>query len=454
MMPRTSLKTSSPDERIMTLSRPLLSLLLLTLSAAVVPVAQATCTRIYSGVQVLDGNSAQLPFGRVNLTSTYLQPVGTPLGSVVVSPASAPGLNSETVLWQCDLSDANDIYEVFATNGDDRVGGFWEIGNGAGTTVNDGLPGYYATWFPYVGVKLTHVYSGRVFTRFWQQSKITQYDTVGNKIQIKAKHLSMVQADLARVSSRPPNSGSGSNYCGNNAPTSGSGVYTYNCIQPNGYVVFRGGGIYSDPIGSDSNTAIAFWGQMNGIAFGMRAASSISYTATCVARNVTPVVSFMPITASELNQGITRSSNFTINLECSNDARSGTATNQTALGIQVAYNAYAQAQSLGLLTSGGGVSYLVSNGYGTDPSVATGVGISLNNASNGTAMNFLGWSNTGTGAAGGWYPVLAGASTTGSNLSGYTSYSQTITATLGTLPGKRATPGKVDATAYVLVKVQ
>lgn len=188
----------------MTLSRPLLSLLLLTLSAAVVPVAQATCTRIYSGVQVLDGNSAQLPFGRVNLTSTYLQPVGTPLGSVVVSPASAPGLNSETVLWQCDLSDANDIYEVFATNGDDRVGGFWEIGNGAGTTVNDGLPGYYATWFPYVGVKLTHLNSGRVFTRFWQQSKITQYDTVGNKIQIKAKHLSMVQADLARVSSRPP----------------------------------------------------------------------------------------------------------------------------------------------------------------------------------------------------------------------------------------------------------
>ena len=120
----------------------------------------------------------------------------------------------------------------------------------------------------------------------------------------------------------------------------------------------------------------------------------------------------------------------------------------------MAYNAYAQAQSLGLLTSGGGVSYLVSNGYGTDPSVATGVGISLNNASNGTAMNFLGWSNTGTGATGGWYPVLAGASTTGSNLSGYTSYSQTITATLGTLPGKRATPGKVDATAYVLVKVQ
>lgn len=438
----------------MTFSHPLLTLLL-AFGAVVVSDAQAKCTKKNSNNTVTELNSAQLPFGRINLSSTFLQPVGTPLGSVVVSPATATGLTSETVMWECDLSDADSIYEVFATNGDDRVGGYWEIGNGSGTTINDGLPGYYATWFPYVGIKLTHLNSGLVYSRYWQQAKITAYDTVGAKIQIKAKHLSMVQADLARVSSLPPRTGSGSNWCTTAmAPSSGPDIYNYTCIQPNGYIQFRGGGIASDTVGSDSNTNYWFWGAANGVAFGMRSAASISYTATCVARNVTPVVTFEPITASALNQGMTRSSDFTIDLECSNTTSSGTETNQTALGIQVAQSAYTQAQSLGLVTSGGGVSHLVSNGYGTDSSVATGVGISLHNASNGTAMNFLGWSSTGTGASGGWYPVLAGASSTGSSTSGYTTYSQTITATLSALPGLTAKPGKVNATAYVLVKVQ
>jgi len=109
---------------------------------------------------------------------------------------------------------------------------------------------------------------------------------------------------------------------------------------------------------------------------------------------------------------------------------------------------------MGLVTSGGAVTHLLSNGYGTDPSIATGVGISLRNAANGSAMNFLGWSGTSSGASSGWYPVLAGAHNTGSTTQNYTNYSQTITATLSTLPGMTAKPGKVNATAYVLVKVQ
>ena len=34
------------------------------------------------------------------------------------------------------------IYEVFATNGDDRVGGYYDLG------AQDGNPNYYATYFP------------------------------------------------------------------------------------------------------------------------------------------------------------------------------------------------------------------------------------------------------------------------------------------------------------------
>lgn len=437
----------------------LLPFLLLFAGLLTLSEAQATCTRIYNGEQTTDGSSSQINFGRVNLTTTYLQPVGTPLGSTLVSAGNAPGLTPESVLWQCDLADKDQIYEVFATNGDDRVGGFWEIGNGAGSSTNDGLPGYFATWFAYTGIKLTHMNSGKVFSRYWQESPITQYDIVGNKIQIKAKHLSMVQADLARVSSTPPASGSGSNWCGGYAAQNGSGTYSYSCTQPNGYVQFKGPGYVNDAVGSDSNTNYAFWGARNGIAFGMRSAASISYTATCVARNVTPIVTFMPVTAQELNQGRTSERDFTIELECSDLATSGTANNQTALGLQVSQAAYAQAQTLGLMTSGGGVSYLVSNGYGSDPSVATGVGIRLRNSSSGKDMNFIGQpGSTGggavTGASAGWYPVREGASTNGSASSGYTSFTQTITAILAALPGKTAKPGKVDATAYVLVKVQ
>ena len=427
-------------------------LLLLVLTLGVLPAAQATCKRVYNGYNVLDSYSTQINFGRINLTSTYLQPVGATLGSTLVDSATAPGLNSETVLWECDLVDKDELYELFATNGDDRVGGYWEIGNGAGTTVNDGLPGYYATYFPYVGLKLTHMNSGKVFTRYWQQSKITQYDVVGNKLQIKPKHLSMVQADLARVSSLPPASGSGSNFCGGQAASSGSGIYNYTCTQPNGYIQFQGPGYRSDTVGSDSNTSYYFWGHYNGIGFGMRSAASVSYAATCVARNVTPLVTFGSITAQELNDNMTREQDFNIEIECSDQTVSGVSSNQTALGVQVSAAAYAKASELGLMTGSQGVTHLVSNGYGTDPSIATGVGIALSN--NGKPMNFVGQDISGSGNAGGWYPIKEGASANGSSASGFTNYTQTLTAILKTLPGRRATPGKVNATAYVLVKVQ
>lgn len=435
-----------------TLRPRLKKIFLLVLALIAVPAAQATCIKKYNGITVQDSNTAQITFGRINLTSTYLQPIGTALGSTITDSATATGLNSETVLWECDLADKDQLYELFATNGDDRLGGYWEIGNGAGTAINDGMPGYYATYFPYVGLKLTHMNSGKVFTRYWQQSKITKYDVVGAKLQIKPKHLSMVQADLARVSSLPPVGGSGTNYCGNQAASSGSGTFAYTCIQPNAYIQFQGPGYKSDTVGSDSNTNYVFWGALNGVGFGMRSAASISYTATCVARNVTPLVTFMPITAQELNNNITRESNFDIGIECSNQAVSGVSTNQTALGVQVNPAAYAKASELGLLSGTQGVTHLVSNGYGTDPTIATGVGIALSN--NGAPMNFVGLDISGTGNAGGWYPVQKGASITGSSASGYTNYTQTLTAILKVLPGLRATPGKVNATAYVLVKVQ
>ena len=81
--------------------------------------------------------------GRVNLTSTYLQPVGTPLGTSVFDLTSGTRYpDPNKVLYECDAGDAGQIYEVFATNGDDRVGGYYDLG------AQDGNPNYYATYFP------------------------------------------------------------------------------------------------------------------------------------------------------------------------------------------------------------------------------------------------------------------------------------------------------------------
>ncbi|WP_315904190.1 fimbrial protein [Serratia proteamaculans] len=138
-------------------------------------------------------------------------------------------------------------------------------------------------------------------------------------------------------------------------------------------------------------------GRWNTMGMGTTPISSLSYTATCVARNVTPLVILPTISVSQLTAGQTSQAQFTINIECDNAAVSGVSTNNTALGLQVPYDSYAAAQQLGLVNANGGVSYLLSSGYGSDSSVATGVGIALSNASNGTPINFVGWARCSSG---------------------------------------------------------
>lgn len=434
---------------------------LLLLSAAT---AQATCTRKSSIDAGCDYCGVGIGLGNVNITSAYLQPTGTPLGSTVFSITTASRYSSsgagDLVLYECDASDVGSIYEVFATNGDDRVGGFYDLGT------DDGNPDYYATYFPYVGIKLTHLNSGMPFTRYWQQYPITSYATVGSKIQIRVKDFSAIRADLIRISGLPGNGAS--RYCGATSSSdpyagmaSATGTSNYSCTQPNGYVTFKGPGIATDTIGSDSAYNYSTWGTGRWIAMGMGTSpiSTLTHTATCVARNVTPLVLLPTISIQSLEGGGTSQSNFTVSIECDNTAVSGVSSGGTALGLQVPYESYLAAQKLGLVNSSGGVSYLLSDGYGTDATIATGVGIALSNAATGTAMNFLGWGAcTSTGCPSGndvgWYSVLNGASASGSSASGYTNYQSVLTATLKKIPGQTVTAGKVSAKAYVWVRVQ
>lgn len=187
--------------------------------------------------------------------------------------------------------------------------------------------------------------------------------------------------------------------------------------------------------------------------------SSLTYTATCVARNVTPLVILPTISVSQLTAGQTSQAQFTINIECDNAAVSGVSSNNTALGLQVPYESYVAAQQLGLVSANGGVSYLLSGGYGTDSSVATGVGIALANAGNGAPMNFVGWARCSAGQCpqgndAGWYPVLNGASGGGSTAAGLPTTPPSSPPRSPGCPGKPSPPAKWTPVAYVWVKVQ
>ncbi|WP_114239288.1 fimbrial protein [Dyella sp. C9] len=439
--------------------------------------ARASCSRS-GAAQTEDGRAAQIVFGNINLTDTYLQPAGTLLASVVVPPTSYVygGASGSTVLWTCAATDLPNIYFLVATNGDDRLGGHYDIGG------PDGLTGVYATWFTYVGLRQTM--AGVVLSRYWQQVPVTTYATSGNTIQIRLQDIPPLVAELYRVSSLPTVSGSGTDWCGSmsvptNAPGAARGMGSYGpyiCTQPSAYIQLSGSDsaipFGHDNIGEDSNSDYSFWGADNGFGYTLWGGASLTQNNTCVARNATPLVEFPAVSAQQLQAGVNPSAVFQVQIECNNAVDSGTASGQTAIGIQVSPGAYSAAQTLGLVNASGGVSYLVSDNYGHDASLASGVGIGLSSTSHPT-MVFVGQPGfTGSlpsvsrdgntyaavtfphGNDAGWYPVLAGAQTTGSSYTGHTNYVLSYTATLKRLPGLNATPGKVFATGYVLVKVQ
>lgn len=409
--------------------------------------AFATCRKGVTNTR--DGNIAQINFGTVNLASVYLEPVGTLLASTVVPPTNYTyaGANADSVLWVCDIVDLPNIQFLVATNGDDRVGGYWDLG------IANGIPNVYATYFQYVGLRQSM--AGVTITRFWQAIPVTSYAVVKGKIHIRLKDIPPLYAELYRMSQLAPQSGSGSHYCGSGASGQvSSGLYS--CTQPNAYIQLQGPGIRGDQPGEDSNNHHQFWGADNGFGYGMRG-NTLHSIATCVARSATPLVSFNSIGISDLNSNLGRQANFNVAIECNNTVTSGVNTGQTAIGFQVSAGALSAAQNLGLVNNTLGVSALLSDHYGSD-GIAKGVGIYLTNANTSENMIFVGAQNANYGAASGWYPVLSGVDGQGiaSSQAGYTHYTHTFTATLKKLEGvdEKVEPGQVKSTAYVLVRVQ
>lgn len=87
-----------------------------------------------------------------------------------------------------------------------------------------------------------------------------------------------------------------------------------------------------------------------------------------------------------------------------------------------------------------------------DTTLAKGVGIQLNTEL-GNKVSFLGWHDLSNSSIG-WRPVLEDAHQINSNDKASRMYQRNFTARLTKLPGKDISAGRIDATAYLLVRLQ
>jgi len=418
--------------------------------------AAADCQR-NRRLQTEDHYAAPIRFGRVTLTSPYLQPPGSLLASVVVPPTdyTATGANADTVLWRCDASDLPNLRFLVSTNGDSRFGGHNDIGR------PDGLVGVYATWFDNVGLRLTM--DGVTVTRYWKSVPLASYATshVNGKdvIDIRLQDIPPLHAELYRVSQITPNAGRSSTCSSLNARKPTASGTPYDCQFPNAYIQLAGygSGREHDLEGEDHNTRHKFWRADNGFAYRLYGAATLLTRTSCAVRNATPHVKFPPVTLAQMQAGREVSVPFNVQIECNNAAPSGTGRNQVTIGIQVSPGAWRAAQTLNLVNGAGGVAALVSDQYGLDAALAQGVAIKLKNADTGNALLFAGQGNTtgGNPISAGWYPIRRGSQKVGaSDTEGYSHYQRHFIATLHKLPGQTVTAGRIHATGYVVVKVQ
>ncbi|MBV8272182.1 MAG: fimbrial protein [Cupriavidus sp.] len=391
-----------------------------------------------------------------NISMPPLVPDGTLIASGVSSiyNLGANGVGSyqpEQILFRCSPDLYGQLYEFFSTNGDNPYSGMddWAM------SAYSGVPNTYATYMQGMIFRVTNVKYNVQLNHLWQSREISgtlDRDSRG-WLLVKAKNFSSYMLELFQCSQCPAPFGA----------SNASGAQTYTYPQPFAYVAFRGGYL-SRGLDNGDNHRYVFDGWFGYWPGAISPTSNIAVrrASTCAVTNVTPLVFFPTLTTAELANGATSQRPITIEMRCQLTATgsatpfaSGTGLNQTALGIRVQPENALTARNLRLTTPGQGVTYLLSNGYGTDPDVATGVGVALSRP-NGASLNFLTNENiTGAGAVDGWYPVLVDA-VRGTTSNGITSYTRTINATFRAIaPGSRAiTAGRYRATAQVFIRVQ
>lgn len=396
----------------------------------------------------------------VNVNSDDYQPVGTVLGTGVAKFTES-GLESydpEQVLFRCTADEAGKLKEFYATNGDNQYSGHYIVD----PTLNLGET--YYTRFNQVGLKLTNSVTGEDYSRYWKSRVLTDLDTDSQGyILVKAKNFSNFIATLYKVSYYSTSA---------NNPSTG-GLYSngsYNYSQPAAYIAFQGGG-YSTNIkdGDDSNSVYPGWYNAWPAAFNLYRRAIIRTGGSCTVTNNTPVVNFGSVSANELNSGAYQKRSFYVRFSCDTNATFGTTAGNVAMGFLPSAENIAAARNLKLNASGNasyGITYLLSNGYGTDNTIATGVGVAIYD-SNGNKMNLLtnninstistatppSATTTVYGNNYGWYSATDNATNEGTT-NNQTIYSKNFTASFEKLTGQTITNGKFDATMQIIIQIQ
>ncbi|EPT0360547.1 fimbrial usher protein StbD [Enterobacter cloacae] len=379
----------------------------------------------------------------INLNSgSNFQPSGTLLASAVgnfLTAATRKAYASNQILFRCDLADADSLFEMYATNGDNLY---------TGMHATDEVDGAYYDVVKNVAVRLTNLSTGEYYSRYWKQRKIHRADWYQDNtyIYIPASAFSNVLYEMFKISS--------TNFFFND-----SKYWKEMYAQPRGHIAFKGPGLVTNSLSAGMDSAVYIYGWYSLWPGTWSTYNYLTYVrgALCQVKNYPALVVLPPVSAAVLEAGGNSQAPFSVNLECESGAVSGTDTStvsrsNVAMGFLVNQPVAANAaRSLGLVSSGGGLTWLMDSHYGQN-GVASGVGIQIRDQS-GKAINLLPDTGvTGSGNSGGWYAYQALTSLASSGA--VNTYSGDFTASLEAIAGQSVTPGTVNAQLQVVVSFQ
>ncbi|HEY2451249.1 MAG TPA: fimbrial usher protein StbD [Scandinavium sp.] len=375
-------------------------------------------------------------------SGSNFQPSVTLIASAVgnfLTSATNKAYTSNQILYRCQLADAGSLYEMYATNGDNAYTGQYTTSE---------VDGAYYDVAKNVAVRMTNLSSGEYYSRYWKQRQLTadswfQDDTY---IYIPASAFSNVLYEMYKITST-------SYYL--NASNMYKDAYT----QPRGYIAFKGPGLDTNSLNAGMDSLSYFYGWYGNWPGAWSTYGNVTYVrgALCIVKDYPAVVLLPTISSATLQSGGSSQAPFTVSLQCEAGAKSSVSASTTsaanvAMGFLVNQpTAVSAAKTLGLVTSGGGLTWLLDNNYGAS-GVASGVGIRLYDRS-GSALNLLpDRASTGTGNSRGWYAYQNLTTLVSSDT--VNTYSGDFTASLEALSGQTVTAGTVNAQLQVVVSFQ
>ncbi|MDV7104489.1 fimbrial usher protein StbD [Vibrio sp. TH_r3] len=398
-----------------------------------------------------DGNYGQLGLPAViNINSgSAFQPDGTVLASSTASfltSSNGSAYGEKQVLFRCDIEDKNELYEYYSTNADDRYAGMHEVSE------LPGVSGAYYTEYKYAATRFTNLTTQEIYSRKWKARQLDPSKMFSDEryIYVHAGMFSDVFVEVIKISGVNFNANSNSRFT---PSRSGQKVY----------IAFKGGGHSSGlTVGCDHLTCHnGYYAEWPG-GWGWRGQVTFIRGAYCEVTDYTPHILFATVSDEYLNSGETVTSDFSVDLTCESDAISGTTANDStdsstkarpvSMGFLVnSSNAIIQAQTLGLISTGGGLTYLLSNHYG-EQGIAKGVGIRLYDSNN-RALQLLPSLTTETGNSGGWYGYQELTQLASTEVD-HKIYRGNFSASLEKLPGETATAGSVYGQVQIIVSFQ